>query len=315
MIACDCNASLANTGNDCIPVMDIADFFVAVPLKDSQGNRNSILLNATFNQAYFDAKINEADPTKRWYPMASLKNVTDERADSIKETFEDNSMQFVQQGVGSVSALVSEGDGANQILVGKYKSFRCREFGLFIVTVSGDLIGTIGNAQDSCAPTELYPISVDKGSWDPKLKKKTNTTGQSIALMFNWKQTEQDENLRTITASEAGYDLSLLEGLKDVCAVFSDIQQTEFTVQLNVTNYGQLIGGLQLEGLVAGDFALYNVTDGAPVTILTSTENPDGTYNITFASQTIGDILRLTPTFTGYDFTAVIAEEIEIPTT
>lgn len=295
--------------------MEVPDFFVAVPLKDSTGALNGILLSATFNQAYFDARINDVDPTKRWYPMASMKDVLIERADSIKETFEDQSMQFVQQGLGSVSALISEGDGANQVILGKYKSFRCEDFGLFAITISGDLTGTIGNAQDSCEPTMLYPISVDRGSWDPKWRPKTNKLGQGIMLQFNWRMTEQDENLRTITAAEAGYDLTQLEGLKDVCAVVSDIQQTQFTVQLRVTGFGTPLTPITVDGLLAADFALYNVTDSLAVTITGVTESPDGTYTITYASQTIGDILQLTPTESGYDFTAVIAEEIEIPTT
>lgn len=315
MIACVCNNTLGNTGNDCIPVMEVANFFIAVPLKDSTGARNGIPLNTVFSQTYFDGMINQTDPTKRWYPMLPMKNVTDERGDSIKETFEDNSTQLVQQGVRAVNALISEGDGANQVILGKYQTFSCEEFGLYTVTITGDLIGTLGNSQDVCNPTTLYPVSVDKGSWDPKLRKKTNTTGQAIALMFNWKQIEQDENLRTITAAEAGYDLTLLEGLNDVCAVFSDIQEDEFTVQLRVTGFGNLTAPLTLDGLEIGDFALYNVTDAAVVSIIAVTESPDGTYNITYATQTIGDILRLTPTETGYDFTAVIAEEIEIPAT
>ncbi|WP_196302365.1 hypothetical protein, partial [Streptococcus pneumoniae] len=62
-----------------------------------------------------------------------------------------------------------------------------------------------------------------------------------------------------------------------------------------------------LSGLVAGDFALYNVTDSAAVTVGSVAESPDGTYLITFAAQTANDVLRITPTKAGYDFSAVVA--------
>lgn len=313
MEACDCNASLANTGVDCTPIIEIADKLIAVPLKDSTGARNSIDLTATINQAYWDAKVADSDPTQRWYPLPSMKNATDERAESIKETFEDNSTAYIQQGVRTFNAVIV--DDGTQILHGKLETFRCQDFGFYIVDINGNLIGSLGNGQDDCEPTYLYPIAVDRGSFDPRFVKKTNTTAQKVMLSFNWKQIEQDKNLRMITASEAGADLSQLTGLRDVCAVFSGIDNTEFTVDLRVTGFGTLLNPVRVEGLVITDFALYNATDAATVTISTVTETSDGVYLITFPSQTNADILNLTPTLSGYDFTAVIAEDIQMPLT
>jgi hypothetical protein len=313
MEACDCNASLANTGVDCTPILEIADKLIAVPLKDSTGARNSIDLTQTLNAAFWTGKVNDTDPTQRWYPLPSMKNANDERAESIKETFEDNSTAFIQQGVRAFSAVVV--DDGTQILQGKLETFRCQDFGFYVVDINGNLIGSLGNGQDGCEPSYLYPIAVDRGSFDPRFMKKTNNSAQKVMLSFNWKMTEQDKNLRMITATEAGYDLSSLTGLRDVCAVISDIDNTEFTVDLRVTGFGTLLNPVRVEGLVAGDFTLYNVTDAASVSVSTATETSDGIYTITFASQTNGDVLRLTPTLSGYDFTSVIAEEIQMPLT
>jgi len=314
MQACDCNASLSNTGTACTPILEIANKLIAVPLKDADGNRNKITLSATLNQAYWEALINNADTTVRWYPLPAMKNAVDERAESIKETFEDNSTEFIQQGVRTFSAVITGSTGGTQILLGNLETFRCQDFGFYVVDVNGNLIGSLGTGQDDCDPLYLYPIAVDSGSFDPRFMKKTNAATQKLMISFNWKQTEQDKNLRMITATEAGYDLNQLSGLKTVCAVISNISQTEFTADLRVQGYGTPINPVRVEGLVSGDFALYNVTDAASVTISTVTE-ADGVYTFTFTSQTIGDVLRLTPTQTGYDFASVIAEEIEIPTT
>lgn len=312
MQACDCNASLGNTGVACTPIMEIANKLVAVPLKDADGVRNKIAFTDVFSQTYWDNKINAADPTQRFYPLPEMKNAVDERAESIKETFEDNTTEFIQQGVRTFSALIVT-NGVQQLL-GQMETFRCQDFGFYIVDVNGNLIGSLGTGQDDCNPTYLYPIAVDRGSFDPRLVKKTNTTAQKISLMFNWKQTEQDKNLRMITSTEAAYDLNQLSGLIDVCMVVSNITQTSFDADLRLTGYGTPVNPLRLEGLVTGDFSLYNETDSASVAISSVTE-ADGVYSFTFPSQTIGDILQLTPTQTGYDFTAVIAEDIEIPTT
>ena len=106
-------------------------------------------------------------------------------------------------------------------------------------------------------------------------------------------------------------DISLLNGLLDVTSVYSAIGQTSFKATLK-TIFGTFVNPLLVEGLVAGDMALYNVTDSANVTITSAVEAPDGTYTISYASQTVADVLRLTITKDGFDFTAVTANTITI---
>ena len=106
-------------------------------------------------------------------------------------------------------------------------------------------------------------------------------------------------------------DISLLNGLLDVTSTYSSIGQTSFKATLK-TQYGSFLNPVLVEGLVAGDMALYNVTDSASVTITSIAESPDGTYQINFASQTVADVLRLTITKDGYNFAAVTANTITI---
>lgn len=308
----ECENGLGNTGESCTPIIGITANAFAMYLKDGDGVRNGILLTDTINDAYIAARLNDVDPLKRWYPVGSLKNVNDEREDPVYETAEDGSQGFIQEGIRKASVQIWDG---SQILCGKLNTFRNKQFGLFCITTNGDLVGTIGNSQDSCNPTYIYPIAVDPGSWYAKFVKLTNSVVQKLMVMWNWLRSEKDENLRVIEASEMDTDLLLSVGLKDVCSVISAEDQTTFTAQLNLTGYGIGASQLVLPGLVIGDFELYNVTDSATITLSTVTETSDGVYVFVFPSQTLGDVLRLTPTKTGYAFDAVVENLIQVPLT
>jgi hypothetical protein len=158
----------------------------------------------------------------------------------------------------------------------------------------------------------LAPIRIDNGSISAKLiKTGSGATTQKIDLAFDWHLDVQDERLRTLEADEMSTDISLLNGLLDVTSTYSAIGQTSFKATLK-TQYGSFLNPVLVEGLVAGDMALYNVTDSASVTITSIAESPDGTYQINFASQTVADVLRLTITKNGYNFAAVTANTITI---
>jgi hypothetical protein len=158
----------------------------------------------------------------------------------------------------------------------------------------------------------LAPIRIDNGSISAKLiKTGSGATTQKIDLAFDWHLDVQDERLRTIEPNEMSTDISLLNGLLDVTSTYSAIGQTSFKATLK-TQYGSFLNPVLVEGLVAGDMALYNVTDSASVTITSIAESPDGTYQINFASQTVADVLRLTITKNGYNFAAVTANTITI---
>lgn len=310
--ACLCNNGAANTGVACTTIMAVQKKTFAIPFFDSTGLQNSIDLTDTFNDAYFTARVNDV-PDKRWYPLPEMKNVTDERGDSLKETFEDGSEEFIQDGIRKFMALLV---GGSPQLLGKLKTFRCLEFGLATFDKNGNLWASIGSVQDPCNIDLLYPIRVDKGSWDPTLVKTTDKTVQKIKVMFNFHIDEDDSYLRAITAQDISANLSILNGLLDVCSTNSAIDNTTFTVDLS-TEYGPLLSPTPVTGLLVADFALYNITDSASVTIVSAVESVtiDGRYVVTFASQTNADVLRLTPTKSGYDFTNVVANTIQMPLT
>lgn len=304
-MSCSCDVSLSNTGRpNCQPIQSVTKSIFVVQKYAADGSLNFIDTTDTFNAAYFTARINDADPTKRWYPITGIKNVAVTKADSIFENFDDASKIFIREGLKSFTGIIPSADPT---FLGKIKGLRCAEFGVYVVDKDGNLIGSSTNT------TELYPIMVDAASWNPVLVSATDTTIQKIALNYDYSIDELDENLQMILASDiTGVNLLTIEGLLDVYSAYSVISTTSFKAKLT-TSYGSIVNKQVVKGLVAADFALYNVDDSASVTILTAVESPAGTYTFTFAAQGSGEDLRLTPTKNGYDFSSVVASLISIP--
>ena len=305
-----CSLTVANTGFGCTPIMEVVEKFIEVSYFKEDGTINEIDLTDTFNLAYFTALVNNADETLRWYPLPFVKNMVDERADSDFETFDDKTKIERQVGIRSVKTMITTlGNNAGAVspqMVGKINDKKCKVSGLFGITKSKQLVGEMINTG------YLAPIRIDNGSISARLiKTGSGATTQKIDLAFDWHLDVQDERLRTLEADEMSTDISLLNGLLDVTSTYTAIGQTSFKATLK-TQYGSFLNPILVEGLVAGDMALYNVTDSNSVTITSIAESPDGTYQINYASQTVTDVLRLTITKDGYNFAAVTTNTITI---
>lgn len=306
MKACNCNASLNNTGlPTCQPIINVIKRVILVPLFDNSGAANAVSLSATFNQAFFDALINQTDGSKRWYPLPEMKNVTSPKADTIYQTFDDGSKIFIREGIRSFTGIIPK-QSTNYL--DKLKSARCREFGVYLVDKDGNLIGTI-----SADGTQLLPIQVDNASWNPIYGFGTDTTVSQVVVGFDFNIDMADEDLRMITAADiTPVNLSLLRGLLDLHAVYSAISTTGFTAKIN-TDFGSVLNPIVAKGLLTTNFTLQNLTTPAAVPILTFTDNQDGTYAFTYAAQASGDELELTGNKSGYDFSDVNDDMILIP--
>jgi len=302
-ITCRCNVGLSNTGTECTPLMAVQKKIILVPYFDGDGNINEVDLTSTFNQAFFDALVNQADRTKRWFPLPEMKNIADERGEDIFEEFEDTSRAFIQQGARTFTGLLI---GHTPQLLGKIKSARCVEVGIFVVDRDGNLIGS--QLRDGF----LAPVRLDKESVSARLMKTTDTTVQKLTLSFNFHVNENDEDLRMIASTEMLVSVASLRGLLDISPEYSSISTTDFTVELR-TDYGTPINPVLDEGLLTANFSLFNVTTALAVVITSVVESPDGVYDINFAAQASTNVLRLTPSKAGRDYTNVIESLITIP--
>ena len=216
-MACDCNVSLSNTGTpNCESIANVAKKLYYFNTFAADGTRNGIVTTVTLDQAYLDAKINEADATKRFYPLVDMENVTDEAADSAFEEAPSGTKAFIKEGVRS---FVGEFWKQSPTFLGQIKSARCTDISVIYVDADGNIIGSCDDGGDI-----LYGIRVDKNSWDAKLVKATDATVQKVSLAFDYSQAEKDENLQMILASETDADWLGAKGLLDVNAEYSAIR-------------------------------------------------------------------------------------------
>jgi len=305
MGVCECNVSLGNTGNpSCEPIFSVIRNLIVVKKYANDGTLNKIDLAVALNQAYFTARVNDTDASKRWFPIKDLLNVTSEKAESTFESFEDTSKVKIREGVRSISALLAE---VSPAFLAKIKGYECDEIGVFVVGINGELMGSKGETTGF-----MYPIEIDAATWNPMLVFGTDSTIQKINLSFDWALSQRDEDLIMILASDiTPVNLLNLSGLLDVSAAYSTISTTGFTAKLK-TDYGSVLNPILVKGLLLADFALFNTTTSLNVAIISVTENA-GVYTFTFAAQGSGNVLRLTPNKNGYDFTKVVAATIAIP--
>ena len=304
-MACKCDVGLSNTGTPtCQPIATVAKKLIVVPTYGSSGAKNSVTIGTTIDQSFLDGKINAALAADRWFPLITMENVTQERAESITETSGSGKIAFIREGSRS---FFGEMWKQSPTFLGKLKSAKCVDISVFVIDADGNLIGSCPSADG-----KIYPIAVDKDSWDVRMASATDSTVQKVTLGFNWSDNERDEYISMLTEDDYTADFLGSKGLLDVSSVITNEATTGFTATLS-TAYGSKANLVKVKGLLVGDFALYNVTDSASVTITSVTESADGVYDFVFAAETSADVLRLTPSKDGYDFAAVITNTITIP--
>lgn len=306
MAGCACNAGLGNTGTpNCFPIATVAKKLILVPTYKDDGTRNSIdLSTAALDAAELTALINNADASQRWFPVDPMENVTSERAESILESAPSGKSAFIKKGVRSFSGEIWS---ASPQLVGQLEKARCVDIAAYVVDNNGNIMGHSEQGSDL-----FYPIKIDKNSFDAKLVNGTDTTVQKVMVTFNWDDTERDEDVYMLIEDDYTFDILNASGLIDVYSTISGEATTGFVAKLTYI-YGSKKSPSVNIGLVAGDFALYNETTSSAVTITTATESPDGTYTFVYAAQTSADVITLTPSLDGFDYTNVISNQIVTP--
>lgn len=321
---CKCGGTLSNLGHRCTTQFDEPVMVVLVPTFDSSGATNGILKTQTLNKAYFDSMVNHADPTKRWYPMPKIKEVSNKRAEPNYWEFSDQSKQFLFEGARNFTALITSesGSGATAPAMKKQiESARCSDgMSVFIFSVSRQILGKNSDDNLSIEPIQIDEQSIYAGFMFSSQVDKKN---QHLALSFNFAATEKDDNLVWIACSELeGYDILLMKALLDIC--YELVDQTVTTLKIKLVTkeiFGSAINPFTADGLVVGDFVssdsgtasrIYNATDDSDVTITGVVESPDGTYELTFSAQTWGDALVPYASKTGYDFTCMKENPVEV---
>lgn len=305
MALCKCdNLGLGNTGlPNCQPLMGVDTLPILIPTFDSTGAKNKIPSGTVIDQAFLDAQINHADASKRFYPLTKIENSASERADAVVETSAGGTNARIKAGVRTESFELWK---QSPTLIAKLEEASCTDFSIFVVDNCGSLVGMCLDASG-----DLYPTRIDKNTLDVKYTKATDTTVAKITLSYQWLEIEKDSNLSMISAEEITADLLSAKGLLDVNAVFSNVTATSLDVKLSF-DYGSKSNKIKDAGLLLADFTLFNTTTSLNVTVVTSTETASGCYTLTYASQTVADVLTLTPLKAGRDYAGVVSTSATI---
>jgi hypothetical protein len=285
-LGCNCNAGLSNTGKPgCLPIQSVTSGLIMVPLTAADGTANFIDLDAAL-PTWADL-INEADASQRWFPLQGFENVELPKADTVFEEANSGRMVFIRQGKRS---FAGELWGETPTFYGKLSNNRCVEFGVYIVDVNGNLIGSkIGDG--------LYPIPVDNQSFNPTYMFATDTTTSKVMVAFDFDRLFDESTMYMITPTEAGQNFNDLNGLLDVNFNNSVVTAGQLVAEL-VLDYGTALNPIQFTGAVAGDF---NITiNGVSATFTGVNETSAGTYDFDF-SATTGDDVVISVDKAGYD--------------
>jgi len=296
-VGCNCTNGLGNTGQpNCIPIQSVTSTLIMVPLYANDGTRNGI--NLTIPLPVWSDLVNEADASKRWFPLPKFENVEMPKADSQFEESNSGRKVFLREGVRSFAGELWAEDSSTTLL-GKLKGNRCVDFGVYIVDVNGDLVG-------SQEGDVLYPVPVDNPSFDPRWMVATDSTTSKIMVAFDFARLFDDSTLYMITPTEAGIDFNSLTGLIDVELEIVSSSTTVAVVKATFS-YGTAINKLKFIGGLLADFTMKNDTTGLPIAITTVVEAPDGTYTITYPLTTL-----LTPVTFGVDKIGFIGSQSDI---
>jgi hypothetical protein len=282
MAGCNCNAGLGNTGRPgCVPIQSVTSKLIMVPLTANDGTLNGIDLSAPLPT--WNSLVNETDASKRWFPLPAFENVELPKAESQFEEANSGRMAFLREGKRSFTGELW-GEDSTPTLLGKMKAGRCVNFGVYVVDVTGNLIGSkVGGY--------LYPIPVDNQSWNPTFMFATDSTVQKIMLTFDFDRLFDDSTMYMITATEAGVDFNTLAGLIDVnLVVASQVATTSVTLDASF-DYGTALNPILLQGVTGlTDWSIYDVTNqvafGNPTGV---SESPQGTYTLLKAFVTGDD--------------------------
>ena len=285
---CACDGTLSNTGTpDKQRIAASGVKFIAVRTKADDGTFNQILAGDTIDEAYLLARLNDEDESKRWYPIGEFKNQEDVRADPTTETLTTGENALTQQGLRTYTGWLIN---FAPLYIKALKSFRCSNFGVFIIDDCGALTGSI--TKDG---TAIRPVKVNKDNWNPTYIKGTPSVADKVQLAFEFSQLEVDEDLRTINENEMSADLLDAEGLLPLTAVITAPTTTGFVAALTV-DYDVFVTASKevVPGWVVTDFVLFNKTTNSAIPITSVTETPQGTYTFVIPAQSAADVLELT---------------------
>lgn len=294
-LGCNCTQGLSNTGRpNCIPIQSVTSKLIMVPMFANDGTANRINLATPITATTWSALVNNADASKRWFPTPYFENVELPKAESKFEEANSGRMVFLRQGKRSFSGELWA-DDSSPTLLNKLQGNRCVDFGVYIVDINGNLVGSKnGNF--------LYPIPVDNPSFNPIYTFATDSTVSKIVVNFDFDQLFDEGTMYMINPTEGLIDFNTLNGMLDVN--LTNVSNTANTrVFTAVLDYGTAINLIKFTGGVLADFNCVTVSTGVTFAITSVVENTaiPGQYTLTATAPfVVAAVYKISVVKTGY---------------
>lgn len=311
---CKCGGVPLNSGTSgCIEQIKTWDYLVRVDQQDDQGVANFIPAGTVIDQTYVQGKLNETDPSKKWTIFPKLWTVEDVRAEALTETI-DNIDFIERQGTRTFNAMFI-GKFASPQMEATWKSFSCRSNAVFGLTSAGQIEGNNPNLAG-----DLYPIKVQNDTWFAIYQKPTKApTKQKIMISFAVDETEEDACLDFISSESIAYPTTNWYSDAPIDVEGAEVSNASLTtiVFTMKERFGD-VNKNDIPGLASVDFSpddgvttdtVFNKTasSNVPITGLTVDTVTLGNgatqlqYTMTFAAQTLNDVIVIDIFKTGLD--------------
>lgn len=269
----DVNKILGNTGtSNKMPAPGIAKRVFRIPLYTNAGVRNGIDMTQLGNSVYVNGLLNNTDPSARLSPLPKSVSFVREQADSLSETYADQSIANIVDGVLSVVNTIA-GLNASPAMAREIETDECALYGEYIVDICGGFTG------GSVVGDILYPLEVNSDSLVVKYLPNDYAAKQKIELSYQYDTLLKGNQLYTVDAASIAVNLLTVSGLHALDVTLSAVTITEGVADVT-TIFGYSNNKEVVTGLLAADFVATNTTTSTAITIDLATEGPDGTYQL-----------------------------------
>lgn len=310
---CTCGTGGQNTGQpNCVPTIKRSAKLILMNTIANDGTYNSIkktdFVNGVLPDSFIEQKINEPDPSKRWYVTPKINAVTDVRAEPV--TFDvDGIAKIVDQGIRTFLGSFYDKLGSPQF-AGVLNSFSCIDTSYLEISVEGAVVGNKSGE-------DMLPTAIETGTLYAGVVRGTKTELNAVSLTFAVAELVRDENLVQIAASNIEPNMLLKRGLIQVTgeALASPVI-TATTVRLNLDFiYGNYPDKNPFEGLVSADLSydggttpstVFNTTQSTSVAVsaVVPVVGEAGLYDVTIAAGGLSsDVITVAMFKSGYELT------------
>lgn len=216
----------------------------------------------------------KAPVASRIYPFPQAVSFENQSKESVYEDFPLAGSSFVKEGLIGFTMNLN----INKAQSNKLRKFNGRSCKIFIIDDNGNIICTSSDG------TKVQPFSVQEIRVETaKLSdgSASVTTPVKVVLSDTTEFNDRGYIIQPLKATSAWNPKlpSNLDGVYDVTLSVSDITTAGFVASVNIDSIVTTDESSAIVGLAKEDFTLVD-KDGDAVSITTSTDNGDGTYDI-----------------------------------